>query len=272
MNAPSVKNAWFNAANVLFAVCAYLPRCFSMSAESVASAAERFSMRTPPPTGLMLESFAEKNPFTNTSRWPGSLVKVDSAISLVSAPLTTASRASWNGSCAMGATLVKRQSSSLNFGKPSSAKPAMPALRNGSSHFGWGAAGSNRENFSTNNSVPLFSFCIMFRISLIKNQAPISHAIPIDASLHWRPHSKRQPQRVEIAAAGLRHSRAPQTCFRARSWQPVRHVVTGRNPKRAEGRQISGLFARYNLLRPREGNFRRQRRGQRDDATDLAES
>ena len=34
---------------------------------------------------------------------------------------------------------------------------------------GCDAAISNAENFPTNNSVTLFAFCVMFRISLIKN-------------------------------------------------------------------------------------------------------
>src|ERR1035441_3984855 len=93
----------------------------------------------------MQESFAEKKPFTNTSRWPGKWVKTAASSALVSAPLTTTSHASENGSCAMGATLVKRQSSSLSLGKPASAKLARPALRTGRSHFGWGVA-ANRNN------------------------------------------------------------------------------------------------------------------------------
>src|SRR5260221_11111167 len=139
-----------------------------MRAESFVSAAERFSIRAPPETGLMLESFAQKNPFTNTRRWPDNLVNAASSSTLVSVPFTETSFASWKFNFSIGATLVKRQSSSLNFGKPWSAKLAMPALRNGASHFGC-VADSICENFPTSSSVPLFVFCVIF------NFQPNSH-------------------------------------------------------------------------------------------------
>src|SRR5450830_186168 len=58
----------------------------------------------------------------------------------------------------------------------------------------------------------------------------------------------------------------------SKCWQPVRHVITGRNSKRAEVRQIPRFFARHRFVRTRQRNFRRERRGQRGAAINLAES
>ena len=93
MKAPSEKNAWFSAAKALPVVRAYCPECFSMSAESFTSAAARFSIFTPPDTAFSAESFAQKNPFTNTRRLPGNLVNSASSKTLISTPLTAISGA-----------------------------------------------------------------------------------------------------------------------------------------------------------------------------------
>ena len=63
---------------------------------------------------------------------------------------------------------MKRQSSSCCVGKPWSAKLAMPALRNGASHFGCDDVDSSCENFPTNNSVPLFAFCVI--VNFLSNE------------------------------------------------------------------------------------------------------
>src|ERR1041385_4257392 len=57
------------------------------------------------------------------------------------------------GNFVIGATFVKRQSSSLIVGNPSSANCAIPALRKGNTQGGCLVSFSNRSNFSRYGSV-----------------------------------------------------------------------------------------------------------------------
>src|SRR5690242_11520935 len=119
-----------------------------MSEESFASAAERFSMRTPLGIFSSDDNFAAKNPFTKTKRLPGNFVNAASLNNLLSAPLTEISFAGVKVNFSIGATLVKRQSSSRNVGNPNSENCAMPALRKGASHFGCDADSAQLNCFT----------------------------------------------------------------------------------------------------------------------------
>src|SRR3569833_3580784 len=102
-----------------------------------------------------------KCPFTKTSRLPASVVKAD-PFRISEADLSFApSSMGLNGRPAIGATFVKRQSSSLSVGKPCSAKQEMPALRSGKSHAGWFVCFSNRSKFLRYESVPFSPLSIV---------------------------------------------------------------------------------------------------------------
>ena len=153
MNAPSWKKAVLSAANAASSIRACRPRCSSSRAGSDASAATRFASFTPAGTGPSVESSFANCPFTNTSRGPGTRAKVNWLKASLLTPCASPSKAGRKGSRAMGATLVKRQSSCLGVGKPSSAKRAIPALRSGKSHAGCLACFSNRSNFARYGSM-----------------------------------------------------------------------------------------------------------------------
>src|SRR5579885_854692 len=61
----------------------------------------------------------------------------------------------------MGSTLVKRQSSSRNVGKPSSEKRARPAWRNGNSHEGCAEVTTLSNCFTIGSTVWLEWLCII---------------------------------------------------------------------------------------------------------------
>ena len=76
MNAPSWKNAVFNAVKALASERAWRKRCFSTSAVSLASAAARLITFTPSGSVATDESSGAKWPFTKTSLLPASPANV----------------------------------------------------------------------------------------------------------------------------------------------------------------------------------------------------
>src|SRR5437867_2610568 len=137
MKPPSWKKASLSDAKALSSVRTKRPRYFSMSPASLASAVARLLTLMPSFSSGTVDSPDAKWPFTKTRRAPGSFAKGNRASASRVRPLTPASKTGLNGSFAIGATLVKRQSSCLRVGNPSSAKRAMPALRIGNSQAGW---------------------------------------------------------------------------------------------------------------------------------------
>src|SRR6266481_9623372 len=103
----------------------------------------------------------------NTRRQAGILPKVKPAIWPALGASFEGSNTGLNGSFAIGATLVKRQSSWCKVGKPNSANRAMPALRRGKTQGGFFASFSNRSNFSRYGP-----FACMFAASIV---LPIVH-------------------------------------------------------------------------------------------------
>src|SRR6185312_3594389 len=124
-----------------------------MSAESVCSAACRLLILMPSDCGKIADNSLEKCPFKKTRRLAFKSAKEDLAMADLSKPLRLYSNTGLKGSRAIGATLVKRQSSSWMVGKPSSAKRAMAALRMGNTHEGCFNSRFAASNFSQYGSV-----------------------------------------------------------------------------------------------------------------------
>src|ERR1041385_1387298 len=107
------------------------------------------------PEGWGEESFSAQSPSTNTSRVQGKLLKAKRERTSGLSPFAVRENTGLKGKSTMGAIFVKRQSSSLRVGKPSSANREIPALRNGKTQPGCFASFSNRSNFCKWGSVCL---------------------------------------------------------------------------------------------------------------------
>jgi len=123
----------FRAEKASRSYSAYRARCGSRRARSAAMAWARPRTTVPAGSAPTDESAGMNRPFTNTRRWAGSSGKSYGA----RASAGGAPGASWarrKRVSAMGATLVKRQSSSRVVGKPRAAKRASARSRSGWSH------------------------------------------------------------------------------------------------------------------------------------------
>ena len=183
--------------------------------------AARFATVTPSGSLPTAESLASKWPLTKTSRGPATFLKTFFSSASLAAASVVGSNTGLNGSRAIGATLVKRQSSSCNVGKPSSVKRARPALRSGSNQDGWIGSDSKRRNFSRNSLVALPAFFCAVGVIFVSSIYRIK-------MLNLSRNGPRRKFGVQASPCGTKGKLklelqpivpAPQTCFRARNWQ-----------------------------------------------------